>query len=696
MSQKLDFNKLVNNGRVRILSILVALFLIAFTIRYANHSQLLFDPDSYLWYRLAMYFSGVKTQYFVNHGGVIIDTLRYFPTGRVLTQDLLLLPMFIGYSFKLLGVFGIAQTPENVLKYMFVIGPFFAGLTTIVVFFLSKELTGSHRVAALTSLFYAVAPYAMIRNTAGDTGQESIGDFLILSWLFLFFIATRYKPFSRKHIAFAAASGLVFALANYSWGGNIFYFGLISLSVLIYLIYLVIMDSKNVAKNPVLSSYVLMMPVGLIISHFLAPLRYSLVTITSFPDLLAYVVILLSIVSILSGKFNISSRKTVAGAIGVFFIGALVTGMLDKIVVHSLSFINGIFTTGDKGIVGNTVAYYRSTGFSQFKATFGILLVSIPLGILYVGREMYLKRNFKSLFILIWLIIGLIAFRWMIRLSIYLAFIMPLMFAIIWEYLAKKAVIVKDKEDKDSKTAAKFNYIFVILIAILFISPVIVQGTQMAVYSTSNDRLVLPWENAGTWIKNNTPANSILISWWDYGYYLQTFADRTTIVDGGNAGKPLTKFNNRDIDVAKAFTSPENEFTVWLKPYLSLSHPRPIYVLVSYQEFGKSSAINYIAKDHLFFQSIVIKKSGNTQLDQKKITAILQRYRITNYYIVNAGNEYILWAQVLFDSQGKYHPEWQNELLAKLLPTNNGLGKGLTHFKLVFQNGYVYVYKYIP
>ncbi|HDL16005.1 MAG TPA: hypothetical protein ENH28_07635, partial [Euryarchaeota archaeon] len=79
MSQKLNLDELVDNGKVRLFSIIAALFLIAFTIRYANHNQLLFDPDSYLWYRLAMYFSGVKTQYFVNHGGVIIDTLRYFP-----------------------------------------------------------------------------------------------------------------------------------------------------------------------------------------------------------------------------------------------------------------------------------------------------------------------------------------------------------------------------------------------------------------------------------------------------------------------------------------------------------------------------------------------------------------------------------------------------------------------------------------
>ncbi len=33
------------------------------------------------------------------------------------------------------------------------------------------------------------------------------------------------------------------------------------------------------------------------------------------------------------------------------------------------------------------------------------------------------------------------------------------------------------------------------------------------------------------WIKLNTPENAVIASWWDYGYWITTLSDRTTIVD---------------------------------------------------------------------------------------------------------------------------------------------------------------------
>ena len=33
------------------------------------------------------------------------------------------------------------------------------------------------------------------------------------------------------------------------------------------------------------------------------------------------------------------------------------------------------------------------------------------------------------------------------------------------------------------------------------------------------------------WIKLNTPENAVIASWWDYGYWISTMSDRTTIID---------------------------------------------------------------------------------------------------------------------------------------------------------------------
>ena len=55
---------------------------------------------------------------------------------------------------------------------------------------------------------------------------------------------------------------------------------------------------------------------------------------------------------------------------------------------------------------------------------------------------------------------------------------------------------------------------------------------------SSNDWLVTL-----DWIKNNTPENSVIGSWWDYGYWIQTLGDRTTTIDNATLnGKTIQDF----------------------------------------------------------------------------------------------------------------------------------------------------------
>ena len=44
------------------------------------------------------------------------------------------------------------------------------------------------------------------------------------------------------------------------------------------------------------------------------------------------------------------------------------------------------------------------------------------------------------------------------------------------------------------------------------------------------------WLDTMEWIKMNTPQNAIIASWWDYGYWITTLSDRTTIVDNATLG----------------------------------------------------------------------------------------------------------------------------------------------------------------
>tara|TARA_B100000676_G_scaffold228084_1_gene226159 strand:- start:112 stop:1254 length:1143 start_codon:yes stop_codon:yes gene_type:complete len=85
--------------------------------------------------------------------------------------------------------------------------------------------------------------------------------------------------------------------------------------------------------------------------------------------------------------------------------------------------------------------------------------------------------------------------------------------------------------------------IFPVVIIILFIIPLtmpedntwlswadfppsILNGGSSFTNFAAND-----WKDATLWIKQNTSEDAVIASWWDYGYWITTLSDRTTIAD---------------------------------------------------------------------------------------------------------------------------------------------------------------------
>jgi dolichyl-diphosphooligosaccharide--protein glycosyltransferase len=60
------------------------------------------------------------------------------------------------------------------------------------------------------------------------------------------------------------------------------------------------------------------------------------------------------------------------------------------------------------------------------------------------------------------------------------------------------------------------------------------------------------YREAYYWLRMNTKPESIIMSWWDYGYQITGFSNRTTLVDNNT-------WNNTHIaTVGLAMSSPEN------------------------------------------------------------------------------------------------------------------------------------------
>ncbi len=176
-------------------------------------------------------------------------------------------------------------------------------------------------------------------------------------------------------------------------------------------------------------------------------------------------------------------------------------------------------------------------------------------------------------------------------------------FAIV--FITNKGInIIKYIKDLSENEKLVFT-IVIILISVSFIifDLYVSLTTSYQIAQSSGSGLTL-WGPTLLWIKENTPANSSLISWWDYGYWEENIANRTTVADGSNS------YGYQSM-IAKYFfeaTSPYEYAT-----YLHFIH-QPTYAVISGSEVLKFSAISTIAlKPTEFSPMSAVGAQQNTQ-----------------------------------------------------------------------------------
>jgi len=97
-----------------------------------------------------------------------------------------------------------------------------------------------------------------------------------------------------------------------------------------------------------------------------------------------------------------------------------------------------------------------------------------------------------------------------------------------------------DARNHSLKSLIKISSIFVI-ICLLVIPLVLPQNTNWVDYAkypptilnggSSYNVVHGDWPHALNWMKVNTPSDSVIFSWWDYGYWITTIGDRISLAD---------------------------------------------------------------------------------------------------------------------------------------------------------------------
>ena len=99
------------------------------------------------------------------------------------------------------------------------------------------------------------------------------------------------------------------------------------------------------------------------------------------------------------------------------------------------------------------------------------------------------------------------------------------------------------------------------------------------------------WMENLNYIKNKTPKDSVILSWWDYGYWFETIGARASVEDGGGASQYVHTAEKLQLKYYIADFFSDSNATKWL-PWLKSRGVN--YIVLDYTMIGKYSAVSQI------------------------------------------------------------------------------------------------------
>ncbi|RKX57782.1 MAG: hypothetical protein DRP29_07855 [Thermodesulfobacteriota bacterium] len=195
----------------------------------------------------------------------------------------------------------------------------------------------------------------------------------------------------------------------------------------------------------------------------------------------------------------------------------------------------------------------------SFKEVIRNVIFNLPLGILgLIGCLIFFLFNLRnSIFILPFFGIGLLSFFSGARFVMYLApfigigigYLIHLFFNKIMPYLALF------KEGEKQKMIVHFIGTLILILTIWVQRPTLGFSSYPKVPS--------PLVKDMHYIEKHTPNNSVIWSWWDYGYAFQLYSRRATFHDGGSQSTPKTYF------IARSFTTSNPKEAWYITSFIS-------------------------------------------------------------------------------------------------------------------------------
>ncbi|WP_292371671.1 oligosaccharyl transferase, archaeosortase A system-associated [Methanosarcina sp. UBA411] len=467
-------------------------------------------------------------------------------------------------------------------------------LTVIPVYYMGKYL-GGHKTGILAAILIAFAPGQFLSRSMIGFTDHHVAESLFSTFFMMFFMLAlisakenklRFADVFNKNFKvikepfiYSVLAGVMYSAYQLSWpGGSLFLF-----IILVYAIFQYIFDNFQNESSDYLgfTGIVTFLVSTILILPFVHPdMGFSLYyyswfhVITSLGAMAGFAAL-----SLIQREFKRKKMKTYyypliilgAGILGLIFIKVL-SPSLYSLIINAPNTVFGRLQGGPSTIDEATSIFYDvgvftlSKVFSNFTAT-GFL--ASLLGILILAANLFRKPKPQEALLFIWSLLILLAIYGQNRFAYYYSINVSVLSAYLGGLLLEKVkwseLDQKFKSNLKSPTdipkALKFvkiEQVFAVLLIVVFlIYPV--YGSAMPYTKMVYGQPIPPWEEACVWLSSNTPDpgmdyNAIyeapkngemfqypdtaygVMSWWDYGHYIETIGHRMPNANPFQAG----------------------------------------------------------------------------------------------------------------------------------------------------------------
>jgi dolichyl-diphosphooligosaccharide--protein glycosyltransferase len=470
----------------------------------------------------------------------------WYPTGRDIgSTSFPGLPFSSALLYLFLTGIGVQTTLYNVCVAFPVL---MAALTCIVLYYFGKDL-GGPKVGLLAALFLALSPAYMARTSLG---------------FFDFYLRSLDEEKGRlTSLTYSILAGLFLGYVFASWGASRYVMSLIALFTFVLVI------AKRYSQR-LLISYGVLTFTSFLIAIGVPKLGFRFVT--EFESLAVIGVLLILLMKEVSSHLVTQNLRLIFIALFLLAIGssAVLLSYFNIIrlpVRKFMAVLNPLLRSGNPLV--ESVQEHRPATWSAFYFQFGLLVFLAPLGIFFAFQ----KLTTKSLFVITFMLTALYFSASMIRLTIILAPALCVLGSLaLVEVLRPFVNIVTQRtftrrRRLSLRVGRGFSTFLIIGIFILTFLPLL-RGVDSAYSPTTIASSSIPlrasigdWSEALVWMKENLPRDTVVASWWDYGYWIMVNGEKITLADNGT-------INSTQIaQIGRMFMSNETQAVTILKDY---------------------------------------------------------------------------------------------------------------------------------